>query len=54
MAFVFNSVWIIFMDSYKRVDVIGVNVTLLKYCVNLTVEGVVMLGLKRCKINYNY
>ena len=48
MVFVFNSVWIIVMESYKGVDVIDVNVTLLKYCDNLTVEGVVVLGLKRC------
>ena len=47
MAFAFNSVWRIFMDSCKGVDMIGINVFLLKYCVTLTVEGVAMLGLKR-------
>ena len=32
------------MESCKGVEVIGVNVTLLKYCNTLTVEGVVMLS----------
>ena len=32
------------MDSCKGFEVMGINVTLFKYCVSLTVEGIIMLG----------
>ena len=43
MAFVFNSVLRMFMVSCVGVEVIGVNVTLLKYWVTLIAAGIVIL-----------